>query len=340
MADDAAAPSASDASTAPVLAVTDLVVTLRARGRTATILDGVSISVDPGETVALVGESGAGKTVLALAVMGLLPGGMGIDAGSVRVGGDELVDAPDEVVRSKRGGEMAMIFQDPQSSLHPAFRVGAQVAEAIRAHDTHASKAAAAARAVELLRRVGIPQAETRARDYPHQLSGGMRQRVVIAMAMANGPRLLIADEATTALDVTVQAQVLDVLRAAQAATGAAMLVVTHDLGVVASIADRVVVMYSGRIAEAGTVDAVLGAPAHPYTQGLLAAVPRLTSGDAPVQAIAGQPPSPFARPSGCAFHPRCASADDRCSTEVPALLAQSGAEARAVACHHVDAPR
>jgi oligopeptide/dipeptide ABC transporter ATP-binding protein len=325
---------------APVLAVTDLVVTLRARGRTATILDGVSITAHPGETVALVGESGAGKTVLALAVMGLLPGGMRIERGSVRVRGDELVDAPDAVIRAKRGGEMAMIFQDPQSSLHPAFRVGAQVAEAIRAHDRHVSKPDARDRAVELLRRVGIPQSETRARDYPHQLSGGMRQRVMIAMAMANAPSLLIADEATTALDVTVQAQVLEVLRAAQAATGAAMLVVTHDLGVVASIADRVVVMYSGRIAESGTVDAVLGAPAHPYTQGLLAAVPRLTRGDAPVEAIAGQPPSPFARPTGCAFHPRCAFADDRCAEEIPALLLQPGDGARAVACHHVGALR
>ena len=332
---------ADDTSTAPVLAVTDLVVTLRARGRTATILDGVSLSVDAGETVALVGESGAGKTVLALAVMGLLPDRMRVDGGSIRVGGDELVGASAAVVRAKRGGEMVMVFQDPQSSLHPAFRVGAQVAEAIRAHDAGASKAAAAARAVELLRRVGIPQAETRARDYPHQLSGGMRQRVMIAMAMANEPRLLIADEATTALDVTVQAQVLDVLRTAQAATGAAMLVVTHDLGVVASIADRVVVMYSGRIAESGTVDDVLGAPAHPYTRGLLAAVPRLAGDDAAVQAIPGQPPSPFARPSGCAFHPRCAHADDRCASDVPLLLAAPGdAATRAVACHHAGALR
>jgi len=318
-----------------VLVVTDLVVTLHTRGRSATILDGVSLAIGPGETVALVGESGAGKTVLALAVMGLLPGGMRIDGGSVRVGGDELVGAPDSLIRAKRGGEMAMIFQDPQSSLHPAFRVGAQVAEAIRAHDPRASKSDASTRAVELLRRVGIPQAQTRARDYPHQLSGGMRQRVMIAMAMANEPRLLIADEATTALDVTVQAQVLDVLRAAQAATGAAMLVVTHDLGVVASIADRVVVLYSGRVAESGTVDAVLGAPAHPYTQGLLAAVPRLAGGDAPMQAIPGQPPSPFARPAGCAFHPRCTHADDRCLVEVPALVGRFDDTGRAVACHH-----
>jgi oligopeptide/dipeptide ABC transporter ATP-binding protein len=339
VADDA--PTAPTTPSATVLAVTDLVVTLRTRGRTATILDGVSLSVDAGETVALVGESGAGKTVLALAVMGLLPDGMRVDGGSIRVGGDELVHARDATIRVKRGAEMAMVFQDPQSSLHPAFRVGAQVAEAIRAHDTGTSKADATARATELLRRVGIPQAEIRARDYPHQLSGGMRQRVMIAMAMANEPRLLIADEATTALDVTVQAQVLDVLRAAQAATGAAMLVVTHDLGVVASIADRVMVMYSGRIAESGTVDDVLGAPAHPYTRGLLAAVPRLASGDAPVQAIPGQPPSPFARPSGCAFHPRCAHADDRCAAEVPPLLAApGGAATRAVACHHAGALR
>lgn len=321
----------------PVLTVADLRVVLRARGRAATILDGVSLAVAPGETVALVGESGAGKTVLALAVMGLLPEGMTVTGGGVRLGGTDLVGAPEAVVRSKRGGEMAMVFQDPQSSLHPAFRVGAQVAEAIRAHRSGVSKAAAAAQAVELLARVGIPQPDARARDYPHQLSGGMRQRVMIAMAMANAPSLLIADEATTALDVTVQAQVLEVLKAAQAETGAALLVVTHDLGVVASVADRVVVMYAGRIAEAGAVDTVLTAPAHPYTQGLLAAVPRLDD-DVPLQAIAGQPPSPFARPSGCAFHPRCPRADERCAAEVPVLAPSAGSGPHEVACHHAGA--
>ncbi|MFM8305372.1 MAG: ABC transporter ATP-binding protein [Actinomycetota bacterium] len=322
-----------DAATAPVLVVDGLDVMLQTRDRTATILDGVSISVGAGETVALVGESGAGKTVLALAVMGLLPGPMAVTGGSIRLMGEDLVGVSDTVLRSKRGAEMAMVFQDPQSSLHPAFRVGAQVAEAIRAHQPGTDKAATRARAVELLTRVGIPQAESRVRDYPHQLSGGMRQRVMIAMAMANEPRLLIADEATSALDVTVQAQVLDVLRTAQVETGAGMLVVTHDLGVVASAADRVVVMYSGRVVEAGPVGEVLGAPAHPYTRGLLAAVPRLDD-PAPVRAIPGQPPSPFARPSGCAFRTRCARADERCAETVPVLQVVG---VRAVACHHPD---
>ena len=323
----------------PVLAVDALTVTLTARDRTATILDAVSLTVGAGETVALVGESGAGKTVLALAVMGLLPGGMAVTGGGIRLGGDELVGASDADVRAKRGGAMAMIFQDPQSSLHPAFRVGAQVAEAVRAHQPGVGKADALARAVDLLTQVGIPQADARARDYPHQLSGGMRQRVMIAMAMANQPSLLIADEATTALDVTVQAQVLDVLQAAQAETGAAMLVVTHDLGVVATIADRVAVMYAGRIAESGPVADVLRAPAHPYTRGLLAAVPRVDDG-APVQAIPGQPPSPFARPSGCAFRTRCDRADDRCASDVPALTAVGATPGHDAACHHPVGPR
>ena len=324
---------------APVLEVDDLTVVLRTRGREATILDAVSLAVTPGETVALVGESGAGKTVLALAVMGLLPGGMRVTGGRIGLAGTDLVGASASVLRTTRGGEMAMIFQDPQSSLHPAFRVGAQVAEAVRAHQPGVSKADATTRAVDLLRRVGIPQPDARARDYPHQMSGGMRQRVMIAMAMANRPRLLIADEATTALDVTVQAQVLEVLKAAQRETGAAMLVVTHDLGVVANVADRVVVMYAGRIAEAGPVDTVLTEPAHPYTRGLLAAVPRLDDA-APVQAIPGQPPSPFARPSGCAFRTRCPRADDACATTVPALVPVSGAvdgPAHTVACHHAE---
>ncbi len=323
-----------------MLAIDELVVILATRGGAATILDGASLTVDAGETVALVGESGAGKTVMALAVMGLLPEGMSVSAGSVRLLGDELVGAAPTAVQERRGRDVAMIFQDPQSSLHPAFRIGAQVAEAIRAHTKSGTKGEASARAVDLLARVGIPDAQARVRDYPHQLSGGMQQRVMIAMAMANEPHLLIADEATTALDVTVQAQVLDVLRDAQRATRAAMLVVTHDLGVVATIADRVAVMYAGRIVEQGSVADVLGAPAHPYTRGLLAAVPRLTgSRNGGIRTIPGQPPSPFARPEGCAFHPRCPYADALCASEVP-LLAPSVHRPpdHRVACHHAEA--
>lgn len=336
----------------PVLEIERLQVLLRVAGGHAAILDGVSLRVDPGEVMALVGESGAGKTVFALAVMGLLPEAMEVAAGSIRLGDVELVGASDAVLRAKRGGEMAMVFQDPQSALHPAFRVGAQVAEAVRVHQPTVSRAAARDRAVELLTNVGIPEAASRARDFPHQFSGGMRQRVMIAMAMANAPRLLIADEPTSALDVTVQAQVLDVLRAVPRATGAGTLVITHDLGVVATVADRVAVLYSGRVVESGPVREVLGAPAHPYTRGLLGAVPRIDDA-APMHPIPGQPPSPFARPSGCAFRTRCERADDRCATEVPPLVAvgartssaslessaASDSSGRLVACHHPVGP-
>ena len=316
------------------LAVHELVVEARASRRAAPVrlLDGLSLTVEPGETVALVGESGAGKTMVALAVMGLLPSGVRAAAGSVRVAGVEVLGASPAALRAARGVAMAMVFQDPMSSLHPAFRVGDQVAEAMTAHDRSLSRAAARARAVDLLDAVGIPAAAARARDYPHQLSGGMRQRVMIAMAIANDPALLIADEATTALDVTVQAQVLDVLRRAQARTGAGMLVVTHDLGVVAGLADRVVVAYAGRVAEEGPTDRVLVAPAHPYTRGLLAAVPRPSGGSAPVP-IPGSPAEPATRPPGCAFHPRCPSATPECAVERPPLTALD--PGHAVACHH-----
>jgi oligopeptide/dipeptide ABC transporter ATP-binding protein len=320
-----------------VLDVAGLGVVWQHRRGDVPILDGASLSIAPGETVALVGESGAGKSMLALAVMGLLPEGIRVARGSIALDGDELVGATPVAIRAKRGGQMAMIFQDPLSSLHPAFRVGDQIAETLRTHGTCATKAAARARAVELLGLVGVPKPDSRARDYPHHLSGGMRQRVMIAMAIANDPHLVIADEATTALDVTVQAQVLDLLRDAQRRTGAALLLVTHDLGVVAGIADRVVVLYAGRVVEEGQVAEVLAAPAHPYTLGLMRAVPRL---DAPrdagaLPAIPGQPPNPGGWPSGCVFHPRCEFADEQCTTEVPVLTPSDAASGRAVACHH-----
>jgi len=323
--------------TAPALEISDLHVTAARRTRDVTILDGVSLRIDPGETVALVGESGAGKTMCALAVMGLLPDGVHVTEGHIRLGGDELVG--ESAYRARRGAQMAMIFQDPLSSLHPAFRVGAQIAEALRAH-TSVSKPAAAARAVELLDLVGVPQPGDRARAFPHQLSGGLRQRVMIAMAIANDPLLLIADEATTALDATVQAQVLDVLRDAQHRTGAAVLLVTHDLGVVADAPDRIVVMYAGRVVEEGSVRDVLTAPTHPYTERLLATVPRL-DGDAStaLTPIPGAPPTPGAWPPGCAFHPRCERADERCAREPPVLEPVAASALRRVACHHPIVP-
>lgn len=320
--------------TIPVLAIRDLDVVWQERGHRVQILDGVSLSVVPGETVALVGESGAGKTILALAVMGLLPTSLRVARGSVRLEGKELVGADERVLRATRGARMAMVFQDAMSSLHPAFRVGDQIAETLLAHRTCTSRRDARARAVELLASVGIADAARRARGYPHELSGGMRQRAMIAMAIANQPRLLIADEATTGLDVTVQAQVLDVLRDVRRTTSAALLVITHDLGVVAGLADRVVVLYAGRVVEEGPVDAVLTEPAHPYTRGLLQAVPRLgRSGPVRVRPIPGAPPAPERRPAGCAFHPRCAYGDDRCVAEVPVL--EVLAVGRRVACHH-----
>jgi oligopeptide/dipeptide ABC transporter ATP-binding protein len=321
---------------ANVLDVGDLGVVWQHRRGEVPILDGVSLAIASGETVALVGESGAGKSMLALAVMGLLPDGIGVARGSIVLDGDELVGVTPATIRAKRGGQMAMIFQDPSSSLHPAFRVGDQIAETLRAHGTCATKSDARARAVELLGLVGVPQPDARARDYPHQLSGGTRQRVMIAMAIANDPHLLIADEATTALDVTVQAQVLEVLRAAQQRTGAGLLLVTHDLGVVAGTADRVVVLYAGRVVEEGPVAEVLAAPAHPYTLGLMRAVPRLgavADGARELPAIPGQPPNPGAWPRGCAFHPRCEFADEQCRDQVPALTPST--RERAVACHH-----
>lgn len=307
---------------APVLEVDDLTVVLRTRGREATILDAVSLAVTPGETVALVGESGAGKTVLALAVMGLLPGGMRVTGGRIGLAGTDLVGASASVLRTTRGGEMAMIFQDPQSSLHPAFRVGAQVAEAVRAHQPGVSKADATTRAVDLLRRVGIPQPDARARDYPHQMSGGMRQRVMIAMAMANRPRLLIADEATTALDVTVQAQVLDLMATQQRERFMAIVLITHDLGVVAGRADEIAVMYAGRIVEKAPTSVLFSDMRMPYTEALLSSIPKIEhASHTRLNTIPGRPPNLVNPPKGCKFAPRCAYAQPRCLEEDPPLM-------------------
>ncbi|MFI6687171.1 dipeptide ABC transporter ATP-binding protein [Streptomyces sp. NPDC050485] len=279
---------------------------------------GVSFSLARGEVLGLVGESGSGKSATALAMLGLLPSNATV-RGSVRLGPAELVGASDRELSAVRGSRIGMVFQDPLSAFTPVYRIGDQIAEAVRAHQD-VSRERARARAVELLDLVGIPEPSVRASAFPHEFSGGMRQRAMIAMAMANDPDVLLADEPTTALDVTIQAQVLDVLRTAQRETGAAMVLVSHDLGVIAGVADRVAVMYAGRMVETGPVDALFAAPAMPYTMGLIGAVPRLDRAGSALVPIPGSPPAAGAALPGCAFAPRCPLAEDRCTEAVPQL--------------------
>jgi oligopeptide/dipeptide ABC transporter ATP-binding protein len=325
--------------TAPVLSVRDLAIEFATPAGTVHAVNGVSFDVGPGEVVGVVGESGCGKTVTMLGCLRLLPQPPArIVAGQAWLGSRDLLTLSPRELRRVRGCEIGMVFQDPLTSLHPAFRIGRQVAEALTVHDTRLSRHAAGSRAVELLELVGVPHAGRRAREYPHQWSGGMRQRAMIAIAIANRPALLIADEPTTALDVTIQAQVLDVLRSAAAETGAATILVTHDLGVIAELADRVVVMYGGRVVETGPVRELFRCPRHPYTVGLLASLPRLDEEVRPLQAIPGQPPTMLQAPSGCGFAGRCPVRDGRrrCADEVPALLPNSG---HRVACHFAGEP-
>jgi glutathione transport system ATP-binding protein len=331
---DGAAPSEVPAPGAPLLEVEDLRVEFATDDGAVKAVDGVSFAVAPGETLAIVGESGSGKSVTALSIMGLVTKPGRVAGGDIRFAGRSLRTMREDDYRRLRGGELAMIFQDPLSSLNPAFRVGDQIAEALLTHHTLPDKKAARNRAAELLGSVGIPQAPARARDYPHQFSGGMRQRAMIAMAIANAPKLLIADEPTTALDVTIQAQVLDVLRQAQTDTNAAMVLITHDLGIVAGMADRVVVMYAGRIVEEGSLDDIFYRSRHPYTRGLLAALPRLGADrHEPLRTIAGTPPSLLNLPPGCALHPRCPYAIDACRAATPPLLAVEGEPGHRAAC-------
>ncbi|HEY1712442.1 MAG TPA: ABC transporter ATP-binding protein [Solirubrobacteraceae bacterium] len=282
-------------------------------------VDGVSFSLERGEVVAIVGESGSGKSVTAMTLMGLTRGPNARFAGSARLNGEELVTASEDKLRRIRGEEIAMIFQDPISSLSPVHRIGDQIVEQIRAHEK-ISKAAALDRTVQLMERVGIPRAADRARAYPHEFSGGMRQRVMIAMALSLSPSVLIADEPTTALDVTIQAQILEEIRQLSRDSDSGVIFVTHDLGVVADIADRVVVMYSGRVVEQGTLDEIFYDPQHPYTWGLLGSVTRMDR-EPPhrLPAIPGLPPSLVNAPTGCHFRPRCPHAFDKCG-EVPPL--------------------
>lgn len=307
----------------PLLEVRNLRTWFSSEAGTARAVDGVSFEVAPGETLGIVGESGCGKTVTSLSLMGLIPSPPGriVEGSSIRFRGRELTTLPPRELRKLRGNEMAMIFQEPMSSLNPVYTVGDQIVEALRLH-RKLSRKEARARGVAALREVGIPEPEQRFDEYPHQLSGGMRQRVMIAMALACEPDLLIADEPTTALDVTIQAQILDLLAGLRERRGMAILLITHDLGVVAEVCDRVLVMYAGQVVEAGTVEAIFHAPRHPYTQGLLASLPRLETRGERLRPIEGTVPSPLAWPAGCRFHARCPHAWDRCRDEAPPLAA------------------
>jgi oligopeptide/dipeptide ABC transporter ATP-binding protein len=307
----------------PLLQIDELKVSFATDEGVVQAVDGVSFSVNRGEIVAVVGESGSGKSVTGMTLMGLTRGPNALIAGSAKLDGQELLTASNEDLRKIRGNDIAMIFQDPMSSLNPVYRVGAQIVEQILVHNTEMSKADAMKRAVSLMERVGLPRAAERLRSYPHEFSGGMRQRVMIAMALSCSPRLLIADEPTTALDVTIQAQILDELRQLRSETDAGIILVTHDLAVVADIADRVVVMYSGRVVEQGTLDELFYDPQHPYTWGLLGSITRIDRGrGGRLPAIAGMPPSLLDPPLGCHFRPRCPHAFEQCS-QVPALQAR-----------------
>ncbi|WP_433529816.1 ABC transporter ATP-binding protein [Micromonospora sp. CA-263727] len=321
----------------PYLLVEDLRVSFATAGGTVRAVDGVSFAVERGRTLGVVGESGSGKSATALAILGLHDPRRATVTGEITVAGRRLVGRPEAEVRRLRGRNLAMIFQDPLSALHPYYPVGRQVAEAYRVHHPRAGRAEVRGRVVETLGRVGIPEPERRYGQYPHEYSGGMRQRAMIAMALVNDPDLLIADEPTTALDVTVQAQILDLLADVQAEFHTAIVLITHDLGVVGQIADDVLVMYAGRAVEQGSVERVLRRPQHPYTWGLLSSVPSLHGdADADLTPIPGHPPSLIDVPAGCAFHPRCRYAGQtggRCHAELPELR-PAGAAGHRVACH------
>ncbi|MGW1200917.1 ABC transporter ATP-binding protein [Streptomyces sp. NPDC002536] len=315
-----------------LLDVRDLHVEFRTRDGVAKAVNGVSYSVAAGRTLAVLGESGSGKSVTAQAVMGILDSPPGfVTGGQVLFRGKDLLTAGEEARRRIRGARLAMIFQDALSALNPVMTVGAQLAEMYEVH-RGATRKDARAQAVRLMDRVRIPAAKERVNDYPHQFSGGMRQRIMIAMALALEPDLIIADEPTTALDVTVQAQVMDLLAELQREYTMGLILITHDLGVVADVADDIAVMYAGRIVETAPVHELYRAPAHPYTRGLLDSIPRLDRKGAELYAIKGLPPSLTAIPAGCPFHPRCPRAQDVCRTDRPPLFGV--APGRTSACH------
>lgn len=328
----------NDSTKEPLLEVKDLSVFFRMRdGEDFYAIRNLSLSIDRGESLGVVGESGSGKSLTSAAIMGLLPANADV-SGSIRFLGEDLIGATESELRKLRGKRLAVIAQDALSALNPVHTVGKQIAEAISVHDNSLSRSELRSRAVELLDLVGISQPETRVDSYPHEFSGGMRQRALIAMSVANEPDLIIADEPTTALDVTVQAQILDVLERIQNRTRSSLMLITHDLGVIAGFANRVAVMYSGDVIEEGDVDSVFYETAHPYTRGLLASLPRLDARNRsePLYRIPGFQPSPAQRPSGCSFHPRCSIAvAGRCDTEIP-IVHRAGPE-HVARCHLVE---
>jgi peptide/nickel transport system ATP-binding protein len=323
----------------PLLSVRDLVVHFKTQDGVVKATEGLSYDLQRDKTLGIVGESGSGKSVSSSAILGLHRSARNAQvSGSIMFDGVDLLTVSDEEMRRRRGRDIAMIFQDPLSAMHPYYTVGNQISEAYRVHHS-VSKKAARQRTIEMLDRVGIPQPNRRVDDYPHQFSGGMRQRAMIAMALINDPALIIADEPTTALDVTVQAQILDLLQELQKEFHSAIIMITHDLGVVAEMADDVLVMYAGRAVEYGATSEILTRPEMPYTWGLLASVPEVTSDlDAKLMPIPGNPPSLLSPPSGCPFHPRCAYRDkvegDRCVTELPELIAVAPGRQHLKRCH------
>jgi oligopeptide/dipeptide ABC transporter ATP-binding protein len=318
----------------PLLAIEDLVVEFKTEDGIVHAVDGVSYELYPGEVLGIVGESGSGKSVSTLALLGLIPMPPGrIASGTAMFKGRDLLRLKKKELRKVRGNEVAMVFQDPMTSLNPVLTVGHQLGEAIKTHFPNEKDDAVKKRVIDLLKLVGVPNPETRYTQYPHEFSGGMRQRAMIAMGISNSPSLLIADEPTTALDVTIQAQVLEVLKRVQQETEAATILITHDLGIVAEMCDRVLVMYAGHIVESGTVETIFRSPRHPYTIGLMNSLPKLTEDEEWLEPITGAPPSLIDLPSGCPFHPRCFMARERCRQEIPPLKPVEGSE-HLSACH------
>ena len=329
----------STAAGEPLLAIDGLTVEFGTEDGVVHAVTDVSYEVYPGETVGVVGESGSGKSVSVMSLLGLIPQPPGrVTAGTATFKGRDLLSMPKKELRELRGGEVAMVFQDPMTSLNPVLTIGDQLGEAIRTHNPDVGDDAARQRVVDLLALVGVPNPEARVKQYPHEFSGGMRQRAMIAMAIANEPSLLIADEPTTALDVTIQAQIIEVLKAAQRETHAATILITHDLGLVAELCDRVIVMYGGRVVESGDVYTIFANPRHPYTIGLMDSLPKLVGKDEMLRPITGQPPSLLHLPPGCSFHPRCFLSGGRlpCRTEVPPLR-PIGDAAHLSACHFAE---